>query len=125
MAADPLTPEQARAEFAKPPDTVPEPPHTDPAFDPVGTLRVQDWERRLTPDVRRVVRCDAGSWSLFTGPPFGPGGYQLRNEHVRDWPVASWLTVGATFRHASREHTDPAVLDGADAEGAAPFKDAR
>lgn len=124
MAADPLTPEQAAREFSKPSDTVPEPPRTDPALDPIGTVRVQTWDRRLTPDVRRVVRCDAGIWVLFTGPPFGPGGYQLRNEHVRDWHVASWLTVAVTFKHSAQPQGRVVPLDGSDAEGAAPFKDA-
>lgn len=105
MAPDPLTEEQRRREFAKPPDVVPEPPRTDPALDPPGTVRVINWERRLARDVARAVKTDVGIWAQITGPSVSrtPYGRLLHDDVVASWHVVSWLTVAVAFQHTEHQ----------------------
>ena len=123
------------SEFAAFPDDVPVPPPTDPADDPTATVRVEDWARRLDPTARRWIKVaghDPWPWVQFSGIAWDPDREGPASQdspwrtdaEVAAWPVTHLLSVAIAFRHADRGRAASAVLDKADAEGAAPFRDA-
>lgn len=124
------------SEFSAFVDDVPLPAPTDPADDPTGTVRVDRWRDRLQPDARRWIKVGGGDpwpWVQFSGIAWdpdrdGPAAQDSpwrTNAEMAGFPVVHLLTVAIAYRHADHERAVAAVLDGADAEGAAPFKDRR
>jgi hypothetical protein len=79
----------------------------DPRLDPPMTCRVESWERRFDPTVRRailtapVVVDHPWPWVIVTGPAALER--WLSHDEVADWPVAHPITYCAAFRHSSTE----------------------
>lgn len=98
----------------------------DPRTDPPMVVRVHPDDDPRDPAARRAVATDVGHvWFWVTGRPTGRPETLIAHQ-LADWPVTHPIVYCTAHRHAAHAASTPALeLDGSDAEGAAPFKDAR
>lgn len=110
------------------PDKAPATTEADPRLDPPGAFRVEPGKALLDRTARIAVKGKAtgldgyGSWTLIIGPIDELG--IVSHGDVADWPVEPHVRVAARWGHSAAT-APPALLDGGDAEGAAPFKTRR
>lgn len=123
-----MTDEQARADAQYAGPSVAQ--LGDPATDPPMTVRVHPDDDPMSPAARRVIRTDDPTWAWVVVTGYVPDMAFLPHEDVATWPITPPVRYCAAYRHASladeRRRVGAAQpLDGADAEGAAPFKEVR